>query len=531
MKVLIVYPNMPMMMSPALSVAYFTDICDKENVEVQLFETTNYDDKNIVDAQTRKEQMGAGRGMVDYSAAFDMIKPTEEMIPDFIEYVGNYKPDLLLFSTVEDTWFDTIKLLKAVHHLNIPHIVGGVFPINAPEVVINNEYVTALSRYEGEYVIRDIIRKMQNGEEWSDVKGIWYKMPDGKIKKNQFQPLVDLEEFYPQFRLYNKEARFMRPVGGKVRKTIGLETYRGCPYQCTYCNSPMTRSMDKKFVRRESVPHTREKILKLVEQHNPEFWFILDDSFTSRPKRELFPLLETLKEVGIPWWCNTRLDDIDEEILSAMKEAYCERIQFGIESGNEWYRMNMLKRKVKQEVYIEKAKVLNASGIPYGLNVIIGMPLETKEMVFDTVRLVKQIGGYDGLGISIFLPYHGTELRKVALENNFIPETQIGSNGGFQGLPFMKMPKPYMQLDDMSSMMDRFKLYAYFNESYWDEITNATDLSKFEEIYKKEFFASKTAASGDQNVNARKKSKYACESSDQTDFFAEVDFDIHAKII
>ena len=57
-----------------------------------------------------------------------------------------------------------------------------------------------------------------------------------------------------------------------------------------------------------------------------------------------------------------------------MKQAHCDRIQFGVESGNEQYRMDVLKRRVKQEVYLNKADIINKSGIPYGLNAIIGMP-------------------------------------------------------------------------------------------------------------------------------------------------------------
>ena len=517
MKILMAYPNLPMMLSPPLSVAYFTDICDREEVEFQLFETSTYDDASFADAQTRKEQLGAGRAMVDYEDAFEMLKPTQEMIPDFVKKVNEYKPDLILLSIVEDTYFDGMKMLESVNHLNIPHIVGGVFPINAPDLVIANPLVKIMCRYEGEYVVRDVIRKMKGGESIQDVKGLWIKNEDGTILKNPPQPLVDLSEYYTNYRLFS-EKRFYRPIGGKVRRTLQLETYRGCPYSCTYCNSPTTRDMDKKFVRRDSLDSVKRKIERTIKDNNPQFWFILDDSFTARPKRELFPLLDILKDAGIPWWCNTRFDDIDEEILAAMKEGHCERIQFGLESGNEYYRINYLKRNVRQEVYYKKAEIMNASGIPYGMNVIIGLPLETRSMVMDTARLCKDIGGYDGLGVSLFVPYHGTGLRKVALEHGFIKEDQIGSNGGFQGLPFMRMPKPYLQLDEMQDLTEKFKYYAYFKESMWPEIDAAKDLSKYEKIYQEEFFSSPIAQYGDEHVASRKKSKWACEADEYMDF-------------
>ena len=43
------------------------------------------------------------------------------------------------------------------------------------------------------------------------------------------------------------------------------------------------------------------------------------------------------------------------------------------------------------------------SGIPYGLNAIIGLPGETREMVFETIELIRKIEGYDGVGVGIFI--------------------------------------------------------------------------------------------------------------------------------
>ena len=52
-----------------------------------------------------------------------------------------------------------------------------------------------------------------------------------------------------------------------------------------------------------------------------------------------------------------------------------DRIQFGIECGDEKYRRDILLRNVDNSTYLEKAKILNKSNIPYGLNAIIGFIL------------------------------------------------------------------------------------------------------------------------------------------------------------
>ena len=49
------------------------------------------------------------------------------------------------------------QLLDSISDRNIPHIVGGVFPTNAPDIVINHPSVNVLARHEGEITVTDAI--------------------------------------------------------------------------------------------------------------------------------------------------------------------------------------------------------------------------------------------------------------------------------------------------------------------------------------------------------------------------------------
>lgn len=510
-KVLILYPNLPLMMSPPLSVALFTRICKDAGVEVKLFETTHYADTEY-NAQTNKEKFGAGRIIKDYQDAFEEVKPTSQAIPDLIKLVDDYVPDLVLLSIVEDTFFDGIEMLEAIKDKNIPHVVGGVFPINAPHECLKPDVVDCIARYEGEYVVRDVVDRVKSKQPFKDVKGLWWS--DGT--KNEPQPLVNVNEYLPDYSLFSPK-RFYRPIGGQARKTVQLETYRGCPYSCTFCNSPTTRLMDRNYLRRKTLDTVRKEMYNLCESLDTEYWFVIDDAFTARPRKELFGLLDIFKEVGLPWWCNTRLDDVDEEILSAMKESHCDRIQFGVESGNEGYRMDVLKRKVKQEVYLNKADIINNCGIPYGLNAIIGMPNETREMVLETAKLCKDIGGYDGLGVSIFIPYWGTGLRDVAVSEGYLSYDHIGS-GGLQDEPLLDMPAPYLSKKQTMELSKKFKYYCFFDEKYWDMIDRSDDLGWLEKIYQQEFFQSNLAVDGLTKIKERKRSPYACAADPYVEF-------------
>lgn len=504
MKVLIAYPNLPMMLIPAVAVGIFTAICKENGVEVRLFETTAYsDDAN--QGMLYKSKIGAGRSYTPEDLGME-LKPTNVMIPDFVNYVEEYNPDIILFSTVEDTFKDTILMLDAIEHLNIPHIVGGVFPIAEPELCINHPSINMICRFEGEYVVRDIIERYRSSQPWNDVRGTWTKE-----KRNPPQALAVLEETIPDYSLYHPN-RFNRAVGGNIVKSINIESYRGCPYSCTFCNSPMTRYLDKHYLRRKSIEHMREELDYYVELYNPDYLFFVDDSFLARPRHEIIDLCELLAEYKIPWWCNTRIENVDEEILKVMKDGYCDRIQFGIECGDEEYRKNILKRNVTDADYNKKIDAINGSGIPYGLNVIIGLPHETREMVFKTVDLVKRFGGYDGIGIGIFIPYRGTELHKYSVENGLLDEKWISSDGYLLGGSALSMADGYLQRDEITELAETFKYYCFFREEKWEIIRN----KDVERIYDREFYK-KYAGTGNENIEHRKKSIWACEPDEYMD--------------
>ena len=511
MKILIVYPNLPMMMTPALSVGLFTSICKKMNAEVDLFETTAYTD-DIDTGMRHKTKLGNGR-MYKPEDLSVMLKPTNQILPDFLEKVNCYKPDLLLFSVVEDTFKDTKLLLKTIDHLNIPHIIGGVWPINAPEKCLQEDMINTICRFEGEAVLKEVIKKFKEGEDWRDTDGIWYKKDNQIIKKDR-QPLVDINYFTPDYSLYPPE-RFNRPMGGRIVRAVSVETYRGCPYKCTFCNSPMQRFLDKNYLRRKTLDVVETELNYYVKNFNPDFWFFIDDSFVARPKAELLDLLKIIKKFNLPWWCNTRLENIDEEIIIAMQEAHCDRISFGIECGNYEYRKKYLQRNITDDVYLEKANIINNSKIPYSLNIVIGFPDETKDMVMESAKLIKKIGGNDSLGVSIFIPYHGTILRNIAIEKGYLKDDWV-SNSGYllDGSPLV-MPKPFLQKHEITDLANKFKYYTFFDESYWSQIDKAKDISKFEEIYNK--YMPKLAVTGKTHLKMKKNNIWACAAPDHMD--------------
>lgn len=502
-KILLVYPNLPLMMAPSIAMGIFTAIAKQEGCEVDIFETTQYSDA-YSNRHIRMTEIGANRPNKDEEVK-DMffIQSQDRIFPDFIKKVEEYKPDLILMSVQEDVWKMARNLLEKIHDKNIPHILGGIFCTSAPEIALSSPYVKVVARHEGERTVLQAINCLKEGKPITDIDGIWYKDENDKIVKKPPQKLCDITQITPDFSCFGA-YRWQRPMGGRVfKRAVSMETYRGCPYNCTYCNSPFSRNFEKDtlgvFLRRKPADIIERDLKYYIDQYNPDLIMFQDDSFLARPKKEIFEFCEMWSKYKIPFWFNTRIENCKPEILAALKEAGVYRMTFGLESGNEQYRKDILKRGVKNSVYLEHFDYINESNIPYSLNVIIGMPFETRQMVLESAEMVHASRGYDGLTIGMLQLYHGTDLRRLAAENGFIPKDFINSEGsteqggGYLDDWHLKMPKPYLQLDEVKALVKTFALYAFFEKDRWPEIQAAeTDDVLYEKLmdeYQSKFFA------------------------------------------
>jgi anaerobic magnesium-protoporphyrin IX monomethyl ester cyclase len=516
MKVLMAYPNLPMMMAPAISVAIFNAISKEYGVEFRLFETTQYADE-VVNRHIKMASYGANRGNQkdERDEEYFLVKPKTQIIPDFLEVVNEYEPDVILMSMQEDVYTIGTELLESIRNKNIPHIIGGVFPSQAPDVVMKNELIRCIAVHEGENTYRQLIESWKETGSFYNIDGIWWKDENNVIHKNKPASLCNIAQIIPDFSCYENK-RWQRPMGGKhFYRAVSMETYRGCPYKCTYCNSPSTRELSKKldlgnYMRRKPFDIVERDLQYYIEHIGPDLIMFQDDSFLARPPKEIFDFCEMWSKYKIPFWFNTRIENCKPEYLAALKEAGVYRMTFGLESGHEEYRKHMLERPIRNDIYYQYFDYINDSDIPYSLNVLIGMPFETRDMVMDTARVIKRAGGYDGLTISMFQPYHGTKLRQIAVDNEFLDDS-IVLNGGYLDNWFLKMPEPYLQKDDVFALNKTFALYAYYEESYWELIKKSeTDDELYDNLmknYKEKFFT------GDTQMGGNTKFKY-CASHD-----------------
>jgi radical SAM superfamily enzyme YgiQ (UPF0313 family) len=275
------------------------------------------------------------------------------------------------------------------------------------------------------------------------------------------------------------------------------------------------------FLRRKGITELRDELREVVEKYKPEFLYFIDDSFLSRPRSEIFEFCDMYSEFALPFWFNTRPENCTEEVMKRINEAGAYRISFGLECGNEEYRRKVLLRQVSNKKIIERFDIIANSGIAFSVNLIIGFPGETRELIMDTVELVRSLSGFDTLTVSIFTPYHGTRLRNVAVRNGWLDPKTITVHTTSNSL--LDMPPPYLSSVDIDGLMRVVPLYCYFPKSEWKTLRRAeTDddegnkiLAEYMTIYQDEFLG----MTQDDKKNILIEGGTGCRSNPKDSFF------------
>lgn len=489
-KVMFIYPNLRGMNMLPPAIGLLSAVSKRAGFEVRLFDTTYYlsvGEKEVDSDGSKSDRLMARPFKMPHKVTYKASNCFE----DFRKEVVEFEPNLLALSCTEDMFKLGIKLLSQITDLKIPTIAGGVFPTFAPEFVLKHPEINIVCRGEGENALVELCHRLEKGQKYDDINNLWVKDKSGKVKKNPIQmvdmdknPLIDMSIF--------EEARFYRPMGGKVYRMFPVETFRGCPFSCAYCNSPAQgelhlREAGLPYLRRKSFESIRRELKFYKDTMKAEYLYFWADTFLTWASAEFDEFCELYQDINLPFWCQTRIETVTKEKIGKMKAIGCARISFGIEHGNEKFRQKYLRRKISNQMMLRKFKIIEESEIPFSVNNIMGFPHETRELAFDTIRFNRLINSWDRNAYS-FTPFKGTPLREECERLGFVKPDDIVESV-IVGGSILDMPQ--FPLIEVNGLVKTFNMYVKFPESRWPEIHEAEketpEGQKIYEVLKKEF--------------------------------------------
>lgn len=481
-KVLFIYPNTEMATLVPINLSLLAPCLRQAGFEVDLFDTTYYNWEEINFEQKKVELLQLKP--FSYKEKGVYYKETD-MYDDLRKKVNEFKPNLIAITLVEDTYELGMSLLNAIKDYDAPVIAGGVFVTFSAEDVIGNENVDMVCIGEGEEALVELCEKMYRKENCSSIKNLWIKK-NGQIIKNPMRKLIDLDKLpFIDYDIFERK-RLYRPMQGKIYTMIHVEIDRGCPYNCTYCEAPHLKKIFKEkgigaYYRNKSIDRVIEEMRHLVKKYNPDYVNFNSETFLAKPVKDLKEFAEKYKEIGLPFWCQTRPETVTEEKIKILKDMNCQNMQFGIEHGNEEFRARVLNRRYTNKQMLEAFKIVEKYGMAYTVNNIIGFPDETRELVFDTINVNRQINPTT-MNVYFFTPYKGTRLYQHCIEKGYLDK----NDKVHQLLDGVRLKMDTISYQELKGLQRTFLLYAKFPEDEWDKIRIAEKFDdKGNRMYKK----------------------------------------------
>jgi radical SAM superfamily enzyme YgiQ (UPF0313 family) len=190
-----------------------------------------------------------------------------------------------------------------------------------------------------------------------------------------------------------------------VKREGSIITGRGCPYACAFCAS---RKMYAGKVRFNSAPMVVAEFLYLRDEFGVEMVNVLDDTFILDKKR-VYEICQGLKGQDIKWFCLTRADCVDRELLLEMKSAGCLSVAIGFETGSDRL-LELMNKKITVAQARESVKVVSSTGLLINGQLIVGLPTESLQDVELTEQFIKNNPEVDTFGLHMFQPYPGTDV-------------------------------------------------------------------------------------------------------------------------
>ena len=331
---------------------------------------------------------------------------------DIINSIKKFRPDIIGISSSTPNFLKAIDLCKKIKKtLNVPIIIGGTHITSVPEEILKYKCFDFGIIGEGETTILELVEKIENKEDVSNVKGIAYN-DGGKLNKTEPRELIkDLDSLpFPARHLIPPLEKYMPTRGTYKRLPLGtIITSRGCPYRCSFCNRAI---FGNKF-RHRSEKNVVDEIEILIKKFNAKeikFW---DDAINVIPERLINICNEILRRgIKIPWSCIARINGMDEPLLKKMKEAGCWQISYGIESENQKILDNIKKDLTISQIK-EVVSTTNKAGIRTRGFFMLGLPGETKETMQQTINFSKSLM-LDIANFYITTPYPSTDLYEDA---------------------------------------------------------------------------------------------------------------------
>jgi anaerobic magnesium-protoporphyrin IX monomethyl ester cyclase len=390
----------------------------------------------ILDAMMdlHKHISNKNRQSIDSNGFIKNILDQVSITPDFIGLSINC-------SNGHKTCLDMARLCKKKWP-NSKIIVGGVHVTAFTHKIIADPNIDYAVRGAGDIALVNLLQYLTENKLPNNIPGVVtninniFSIADPLGDLNKIPPLpydlIDMEY------LINNDSTSPIDEDGLRIGTVLMS--RGCPFSCTFCSADKVHGKRVLFV---NVDKIIDNIENLINIYGVNSICIIDDLFGADKKYfdDFFRLIKERKlnfRIVVP--AGLSINVFNEDMIDVLIEHGLKAIYFPLESGSKYVQDHIIKKRVNLDKAIRLINHTKQKGIFTGLNIVIGSPGETKEMVYETYDFIKKLH-VDWIAFFIAYPYPETQMTNILLTRGDIIEDDLTkiwecSTQGFKQRPF-----------------------------------------------------------------------------------------------
>ncbi len=335
-----------------------------------------------------------------------------------------------LFTPSYQNMLDIAQCCRAIFP-NAIIVAGGGVPTNMHrEIFRDSENFDALCYGEGEKPLlglveaKDRLRYLKNDFSWiTPGKNI-----DGHSLQNNIIENLDEIPFY-DYGICEVDKYGLNPAITayasieEKNNNFHVMTTRGCTFRCCFCSS---YTVHGRKIRYHSVKRIKEDFIRLKNEYGAKTIVFQDDHFMADRQRalEIIGIIKELQLVAV-FQNGLALYALDRQMLEALKNAGVNQLLLSIESGSNRVLTQIMHKPFDLSLAKSVADDCRELGIYTNVNILIGLPGETKQDIEDARSFLKTI---DANWFLIFCatPLIGSEMFDICLKKNYLKGNYIG---------------------------------------------------------------------------------------------------------
>ena len=378
-----------------------------------------------------------------HEASFLRLRP-QMGVEDLHAVIEERAVGLVGFSLTTRQWLRARDLAAALRERSpVPVVAGGLHPTFSPDEVLRSPGFDYVCLGEGEEALLELVEALEQYLAPPAIANIQREPACRPPLRAPFSPLDSM-------------PFLARDLLDEYQGVVHMATQRGCPYPCTYCAARMYNQLygetGSDYGRRRSVGNVMEELHQLKDAGRLAYAVFLDDTFTIQHDWVKDFCRVYGDEIGLPFALHARVETVNPVLLEQLAAAGCHQITYGVESGSERIRREVMKRPVGNQRFVDVFRWTREAGIGLTANFMLGLPEETRDDLQMTLDLAEDLDVLD-FGYFVFYPYPGTALFQQVRERGYLPEDYLERPANHRE---SVLNLPSLTRDDIREYYDRF---------------------------------------------------------------------------